>query len=497
MRDRRKRAEKLIRHYQDRTPLLFIGGLAVESDGSATIEITNPANGEPIGRTPAANTRDVERAVDAARSGHLEWVAMAPDQRARALSSAADLIEQESEDFAILEALQTGKTFREALNVDVASAVAVLRYYAGLIGKRPGETHDLGNGALGFVHKEPYPVVGAILHWSAPLATAVRKIAPALSLGSAVVMKPSEQAPLTVMRLGEIMLEAGLPSGAVNVITGFGGQAGEGLAMSPHVSMILFSGSIKVARQITASSAKSNLKEVRFDLGGKCASLIFEDADLRAASGAIAKWIFSNMSTLNTACSRVLVHESFYESVATTLAARARETVVGDPLDEHTELGPMVSEEHMKHVLAYIEAGRREGAKVVAGGMRDVEGTRSDGFFVQPTVFIEVKPSMRIAREEIGGPVLSIIPFRSEDEAVEIANDTDYGLGAGLFSRDISRAHRVAHRLKAGVVWINQYGRVDPALPFGGIDLSGHGRDLGLAGLEHASRIKTVYVTSR
>jgi aldehyde dehydrogenase (NAD+)/phenylacetaldehyde dehydrogenase len=497
MRDIHQRADKLIRHYRDRVPSLFIGGLAVESDGNATIQISNPATGGAIGRTPAANVRDVERAVEAAKNGHLEWASMSPLQRAKVLWLVADLVEQESEDFAILESLQTGRTFREALHHDVMGAIAVLRHFAGYAGKLPGETHDLGGGVLASTCLEPHPVVGVILSSNAPLATAIRKIAAPLALGSAVVMKPAEQAPFSVVRLAEVMLEAGIPSGTVNVVTGFGGQAGEALAMSPHVSLLAFSGSIETARKITASSAKSNLKEVCFDLGGKSPSLIFPDADPRAAAAAIGSSIFSSVCTANTAASRVLVHEDLYEMIATALANRAREVVIGDPLDEHTEIGPMVSEEHMKRVLAYIELGRREGAKQVAGGKRDVDGTHSEGFFVQPTVFIDVKPSMRVAREEIAGPVLTIMPFTHEEEAVEIANGTDYGLAAAVWTADGARAHRVAQRLKAGVVWVNQYGRIDPAVPFGGVDLSGHGRDLGRAGIAQYSRVKAVYVSSR
>jgi aldehyde dehydrogenase (NAD+) len=497
LRDRRRRAEKLIRHQQDRTPLLFIGGLGVESDGSATIQITNPANGEPLGRTPAANIRDVERAGEAAKHASLEWSEASPVERGRVLWQLADLIEHEAEDLAILEALQTGKTFREALNADVAGAVQVLRHYAGYANKAPGESYDLGGGALAYTRSEPHPVIGAILPWHAAFATAVRKIAPALASGSAVVVKPAEQAPLTIMRLAEISVEAGFPAGALNVVPGFGPQAGEALAMNKDVAFLSFSGSIETARRVLLAAAKSNLKDVAFELGGKSANIIFEDAQVRQAVAVVWKSIFSNAAASNLAGSRLLVHESLYETLSTTLTARAKEIVLGDPLDEHTELGPMVSEEHMKKVLAYVELGRREGARLVAGGKREVDGTRSDGWFVQPTVFIDVKPASRLAQEEIGGPVLSIMPFRSEDEAVEIANGTDYGLGAGVWTENLARAHRVAKKIKAGVVWVNHYGRVEPALPFGGVDLSGRGRDLGRAGLERYSRTKAIYLQSR
>jgi acyl-CoA reductase-like NAD-dependent aldehyde dehydrogenase len=472
------RADQIIRALGARIPLLYVGGLGVESEGNATIQVVNPTDGQPIARVPAANDRDVEHAVRAARhAGEEGWNEASPSERAQVLWRAAELVEQEGNDLAILESLQTGKPLREARTYDVSSAVAALRYYAGWSNKHGGEVHDLGGGYLGFTRNEPHPVVGVLLSWQSPLATACWKVGAALAAGAAVVIKPAEQAPLTAFRLAELLNKAGLPQGAINVVSGFGHQAGEALALSHGIQAISFSGAIDTARRVLVASAKSNLKKVHLVLGGKAAHVVFGDADLKRSVQAVWKSIFSNRSGTATAGSRLLVHESVHDEVVGLVTERARETVVGDPLDEHSELGPMVSDEHLRRVLAFIELGRREGARVVAGGGRDSEGRKAAGFFVKPTVLMDVTPSMRVAREEIFGPVLSVLRFKKEEEALEIANGTDYGTAAALWTRDLGRAQRMARQLKAGLVWINHYDHVDPALPFGGTALGGHGRE--------------------
>jgi acyl-CoA reductase-like NAD-dependent aldehyde dehydrogenase len=498
MKNPAERAENLVKALHSKIPLLHIGGMGVESDGNATIQICNPADGSPIGRCPAANAKDVERATRAARRAFDDtWAEYPPSERANILWRAADLLEREAHDLAVLESLQTGKTFREALTSDVTAAINALRYYAGWVNKRAGEIYDLGGGFVGYGHVEPMPVVGAIISWYFPLASAVWKIAPALAGGSTVVLKPSELTPLTALRLAELMVDAGLPPGVLNVVTGFGHQAGEALAQSPDVQALSFTGSIESARRILLSSAKSNLKRVHLSLGGKGANILFQDANLQRAVSAAWKAIFSARGEVPWAGSRLLVHASLYEEVAGKIADRAREILIGDPLDEHTEMGPLISEPQLKKTLAYVELGRREGARLVAGGTRDVEGTKSAGYFVKPTVFMDVTPTMRIFKEEIFGPVLSILPFEDEEEAVALANGTDYGLANAVWTADLARAHRVARKLQAGVVWINHHDHLDPALPLGGTGLSGHGRDLGRAGLDQFSQTKAIYLPSR
>lgn len=496
MRERRARAETLIRVQQERIPHLFIGGLDVESEGNSTALVLNPANGQPLGRCPSANAKDVDKAVEQARRVSADgWHRSRPEDRAQVMLRLATALEDEANDLAILESLQTGRVYRDVLRRDVDGAIAALRYFAGWAGKGLGETVPLDQG-VGLVEAVAAPVVGVIVAGVDPFYATVIRLAPILALGGTVVVKPPETAPLTLFRLGEIAREVGLPPGVLNVVSG-GPNAGEALALHPEVPVLSLQGSIETARRVLNASAKSNLKRVNLELGGKSAHLVFADADTKAAGRAIVRGIFGGSATLGMAGSRLLIERSIYAEVADLVAARAREIVLGDPLDEHTELGPLPSEDRLRRVLAYAEQGRREGATLVAGGIRDREGTRAHGFFIKPTVFVDAKTSMRIWREEIGGPILTIMPFSKEEEVVQLTNDTDYGLAAGVWTKDLARAHRLSRELKAGVVFVNQFGDLHPALPVGGFDLSGQGRELGSAALRAYALPRSVYLGTR
>ncbi len=490
----RARARALTEEARARTPYLLIDGLCVESEGSGTIALHNPATSEPLGRTPAAHAKDMDQAVASSEQAFgQKWRVMPANARTKILWDAAAELHRQAEDFAILETLETGKTLRETSAREVPESIEILRYFAGWAGKHAGEYHPFSPHTLGFVEHAPHPVIAVVGSWREPLASAVKKIAPALALGCSVILVPAERAPLTSLRLGQLFLDVGLPPGVLNVVPGVHERAAETLALHPQVRALSFSGTIENARRMMLGSAKSNLKSLEFALGGKAAAVLFEDGSIQKAVNAVCTSILTARCVQNVASARLLVQRSVYEEVAATIAARAKEIVLGDPLDEHTELGPMISSERMKTVLQYVQLGRREGAKLVAGGSRDVGGNRAQGFFVLPTVFVDVRPEMRIAREEIAGPVLCIMPFSTTEEAINIINQTDYGLATSVWTKDLSRAHRLVRACESGIVWVNRHDAFDPALPLGGTRLSGRGRDLGSRALEHFSYPKSVY----
>ena len=474
---------------------LLIDGKRVDPIEGGTLPVMNPATGEKICDAPAASAKDVDFAVSAARRAFQSgpWSKMNPSARGKLIRKMAELLWERREEFALIESMNNGKTFREALRGDIGPGSSTIAYYAEWTNKMVGEVLPVDGPFLTYVLREPLGVVGAIIPWNYPTSLASWKIGPALATGCALVLKPSELTPLTALKLGELGQEAGLPDGVINVVPGYGDPAGEALARHPGVDKISFTGSVRTARRLLHASAESNLKKISLELGGKSPQIILADANFDAAIDACFWGIFGNKGEVCNAGSRVLVHERAYDEFVNKLAERARKMIVGDPLDPKTQMGSQVSPTQLKTILNYIGSGKEQGAKLVAGGERDAEGAKAKGNFVKPTVFAEVKPQMKIAQEEIFGPVLSCIRVRDEQDAVEVANGTSYGLAAAIWTRDVAKAHALAKRIGAGVVWINCFNEFNDAAPFGGYKESGWGRDLSSHALEKYTQLKTVW----
>jgi acyl-CoA reductase-like NAD-dependent aldehyde dehydrogenase len=460
------------------------------------IDVCNPATGELIATVPDGGPEAVNAAVAAARESFEKktWRGLDPSRRERILWNIAELLVKYRDELAGIISRENGKTVREAAGADVMTAADCFRYYAGWVRKIHGETIPVDGPYFNYTLREPVGVVGAIVPWNFPLQIAAWKVAPALACGCSVVLKPSELTPLNALRFAEIAREAGLPEGVLNVVTGYGPTTGEALALHEDVDKISFTGSIATARKLLQNSAVSNLKRLSLELGGKSPNIVFPDADLDGAVKAQFWGIFGNKGEMCTAASRLLVHRDIHDRFLDELASRAKKLRVGNPADPASQMGSQISGRQMDRILDYIESGKQEGAKVLAGGERDVGGDKAKGFYVKPTVFSEVRPEMRIAREEIFGPVVSAIRFDDAEEAVRIANGTVYGLAAAVWTRDIKLAHRVATDLKAGSVWINTYNGFDSASPFGGYKQSGFGRDLGANALDQYTNVKSVWV---
>lgn len=475
---------------------LFINGRFEESSSEATIDVINPATGELLTTVPDANAHDVDRAVTAARASfeRKSWRGKDPSQKEKILWDLSEILARNKDELAVLESMENGKTLREAERADVNPAVDAFRYYAGWVRKIYGETIPVDGPFLNYTLREPVGVVGAIVPWNYPLQLAVWKLAPALACGCSVVLKPSELTPLTALKLAEYCIEAGVPEGVVNVVTGYGPTAGEALARHMDVDKISFTGSIRTARALLRASGESNLKRISLELGGKSPNIIFPDCDMEAALKAAFWGIFANKGEVCSAGSRLILHADIHDRFLKELVSRAQSMKIGDPLDPSTAMGSQISSTQMERILGYIRSGTEEGAKLLCGGERDSEGAKSNGFFIKPTIFSEVKPEMKIAQEEIFGPVLAALRFQDAEEAIQIANGTIYGLVSAVWTKDIGLAHRVASEIKAGSVWINTYNGFDTASPFGGYKQSGFGRDLGAYALDQYTNVKSIWV---
>lgn len=471
---------------------LLIGSNWVGAASGETIDVEDPATGKVFAKVAAGGVTDVDAAVRSARRAYESdaWARMRPIDRSKVLESIARKIEEHADELALLESFDNGKAVAHALMVDVPAAVDVFRYMAGWASKIYGTVNPVsGDGRQyhSYSVREPVGVVGAIVPWNYPLAMAAWKIAPALAAGCTMVLKPSEVTPLTALRLAELCLEAGLPEGVLNVVTGYGPVAGQALVEHPGVDKIAFTGSTRVGKDIVRTCA-NDLKRVTLELGGKSPSLIFADADIDKAAMGAALAIFFNSGQVCLAASRLYVEDKIFDQVMDGVVKAAQSFKLGDGRDPNTMLGPLVSRAQQDRVLGYIEKGRQSGAEVLTGG-----GTGLDtGYYVEPTVFVDAKPDAQITKEEIFGPVLVATPFKNVDDVIAVANDTRYGLAANIYTRDLNRAHLTARRLQAGIVWINTHGMNDPAAPFGGFKESGWGREVGEEGLLHYTETKTV-----
>ncbi len=474
---------------------MLIDGKWVAAASGKTFESRNPATGELLATVAEGDAEDINRAVAAARKAFEgPWSKVKPFERQAILLRLADLVERNFEELSALDTLDMGAPITRTRG-NRLRVLGMLRYYAGMATALTGETieNSLPGEIFSYTLKEPVGVVGAIIPWNGPLGASVWKIGPALATGCTIVLKPAEEAPLTSLRLAELCLEAGVPAGVVNVVPGFGETAGAALASHMGVDKVAFTGSHVTGQSIVKASA-GNLKRVSLELGGKSPDIVFADSDLDAAVPGSAMAVFSNSGQICSAGTRLFVEQRIYDEFVGKVADFGKGLRVGNGLDPETQIGPLVSEQQLERVTGYLDIGHKEGAKALAGGARATEGPLAKGYFVPPTVFANVNDNMRIAQEEIFGPVLSAIPFKDMDDLIRRANSTMFGLGSGVWTRDVSKAHRLAKAIRAGSVWVNCYQAMDPAVPFGGYKMSGYGRDSGRQHLDEYLNVKAVWI---
>ena len=471
---------------------LYISGQYIAASSGETFDSINPATGEVLAKVQCASQADVDRAVASAAEGQKVWAAMTAMQRSRILRKAVDILRARNDELAELETLDTGKPLSETRYVDIVTGADVLEYYAGLIPAIEGEQIPLRETSFVYTRREPLGVVAGIGAWNYPIQIALWKSAPALAAGNAMIFKPSEVTSLTALKLAEIYTEAGLPAGVFNVVTGLGSTVGQWLTEHPGIEKISFTGGTVTGKKVMASASSSSLKEVTMELGGKSPLIIFEDADLDRAADIAVMANFYSSGQVCTNGTRVFVPRMLQARFESKVLERVKRIRLGNPQDDATNFGPLVSFAHMDSVLGYIEKGRSEGARLLIGGQRVTEGEYANGAYVAPTVFTDCKDDMTIVREEIFGPVMSILVYDTEEEVIRRANATEYGLAAGVVTRDLNRAHRVIHKLEAGICWINTWGESPAEMPVGGYKQSGVGRENGLTTLAHYTRIKSV-----
>ncbi|HYR41717.1 MAG TPA: aldehyde dehydrogenase family protein [Terriglobia bacterium] len=469
---------------------LFIGGDFVDSVEGGRIPVTNPHDNSILAEVSEARPADIDRAVEAARKAFPAWSRMGAAERGRLLAKLADAIEADGENLARLETLDTGHPIRDTRGLDAPRTVATFRYFAGLADKIDGRVSQVEPGFFNYITREPVGVVGQIVPWNFPLMFTSWKLGPALAAGNTVVLKPAELTPLTTLRVAQLIAKVGIPAGVVNVVPGYGNVAGQYLAEHPGVDKIAFTGSTLTGRKIVQASS-GNLKRVQLELGGKGANIVFDDALLDAAVNGSAFGIFHNQGQACIAGSRLLLQEKIADQFLDRFLALAKSIRIGNPMDPSTEMGPLTSTGHRERVLRYIEVAKEQGSTILTGGKPPADPALQAGCYIEPTV-VTAKAEDRVCQEEVFGPFVSITRFKDEAEVIRVANCTDYGLGGGLWTRDLQRGHRVAGAIRSGMVWVNTYKRVSPTSPFGGVGLSGYGRDLGPESMHEYTFAKSV-----
>ena len=472
---------------------LFVDGRFVDALSGETLASLNPHDNSVIAEVALAGKADVDRAVAAAQHAFPKWSRLAAADRGRILLRLADLIEANTDELARLESLDTGHPLRDSRSLDVPRTAACYRYFGGMADKFQGDVVPVEAGFLNYLLREPVGVVGQVVPWNFPLMFTSWKMAPALAAGNCIVMKPSEITPLSSLRIAELMSEAGLPDGVVNMVPGLGSVAGQAIAEHEGIAKVAFTGSTATGRRVVQASS-GNLKKVQLELGGKGANIVFDDANLTAAVNGSAWAIFHNQGQACIAGSRLMLHERIADEFLERFTLLARSIKLGNPLDAATEMGPLTSSLHRDRVLAYVDIARGQGGQVLSGGKPPAAAELAKGCYVDPTSG-KVRDYMdRVAQEEVFGPFVTVLTFKDDDEALAIANSTDYGLGSGLWTRDLQRAHKMARDMHAGMVWINSYKRVNPGSPFGGVGKSGYGREMGFDAMREYTQVKSVWV---